>query len=402
MKIFTKITAFYDNLILSDDLKNQTFHHLKKNIDRFFQYLHTTAIVKSIVFVTALLKKIFYNLIKFKSIISRYLFFKLVFWIIWDFSGLRFILHKIIPPKINDINFKRPSTFILWVVSIYFALFGIATQRYEFRFNTLENRTLGIINILTENNYKKVLEKLVETQKLKCPVKPIFFNPSTIFDSLFGQSIKCDEIIDLVKSSVSIYKANLENIKLSGVILDGNIKNVSLKDYEYNDGLDNIFRDTFIESNFKNADLSGASFRYAFLDYSTFENAYLRYADFSYSSSENINFLNAKLRQTEFNNAFLVGSNFKNADLFLSSLKRAALRNANFEGAYMGGADLSMSDLENANFKNADLNQSNLLNVTNLKFTQLLIVKSLYGAILDKKIEEKILLIKPSLFKNKF
>ena len=59
---------------------------------------------------------------------------RFVLWLLWDFSGLRSIWEKIRPPseeKIKSVSYNKPPTFLLWVLGIYSALFGIASQRYE-------------------------------------------------------------------------------------------------------------------------------------------------------------------------------------------------------------------------------------------------------------------------------
>ena len=61
-------------------------------------------------------------------------------WILADFFGLRAIWFKISPPYENDTKLKKPSTFIFWIIGIYVAFIGVASQRYENRIDIIENR----------------------------------------------------------------------------------------------------------------------------------------------------------------------------------------------------------------------------------------------------------------------
>ncbi len=65
-------------------------------------------------------------------------------WLLWDFSGLRFIWQKIKPPVDQSTNKRAPVTFLLWVIGAYVAFFGVASQRYENRVDKIENRANAI------------------------------------------------------------------------------------------------------------------------------------------------------------------------------------------------------------------------------------------------------------------
>ena len=65
-------------------------------------------------------------------------------WLFWDFSGLRAIWERIRPPYDLSTHRRRPATFMLWVIGIYSALFGIASQRYENRIDIVHSSTLSV------------------------------------------------------------------------------------------------------------------------------------------------------------------------------------------------------------------------------------------------------------------
>nr|VFK73622.1 MAG: hypothetical protein BECKUNK1418H_GA0071006_12331 [Candidatus Kentron sp. UNK] len=76
-------------------------------------------------------------------------------WVLWDFPGLRHIWRKINPEKaelINNPNYKRPSTFFLWVIGVYIALYGIASTKYELALDRVENRMSAVASQLSTSN----------------------------------------------------------------------------------------------------------------------------------------------------------------------------------------------------------------------------------------------------------
>ena len=54
-----------------------------------------------------------------------------LFWLAWDFTGARFVWSKVSNQSKEELDKNPPATFVIWVVGIYTALFGIASGRYE-------------------------------------------------------------------------------------------------------------------------------------------------------------------------------------------------------------------------------------------------------------------------------
>ncbi|ETR68990.1 MAG: hypothetical protein OMM_09978 [Candidatus Magnetoglobus multicellularis str. Araruama] len=131
---------------------------------------------------------------------------------------------KTIRPPINPETGNRPpSTFLIWVsgvISIYVALFSIASQRYENRANVIENRAnavfaqLGIKDIRAET-----LSRISTIQNMSCPTKPIIFEPITVFKSLLSREEKYRDIVELMRDTLIIWKETLENVNLSNAYL---------------------------------------------------------------------------------------------------------------------------------------------------------------------------------------
>lgn len=55
---------------------------------------------------------------------------KIILWVCWELSGVRFLYEKLNPPSGNKpIDYKPPVTITLWLVATYIALFGVASSR---------------------------------------------------------------------------------------------------------------------------------------------------------------------------------------------------------------------------------------------------------------------------------
>ena len=118
-------------------------------------------------------------IIKFIKII--YSFIKWIF----RYSGLEFIYRKFNPSKDPQ---PLPTGFI-WIVGIYVAFFGIASQRYENRIDIIENRANSIFaQLAVESVQKKALSRIARVQNMTCPYKPNILNPHSVFISLFRDS----------------------------------------------------------------------------------------------------------------------------------------------------------------------------------------------------------------------
>ncbi len=94
-------------------------------------------------------------------------------WFFWELMGTRSIWEKIKPP-VNPVT--KPATIALWVVGIYVAFFGVASQRYENRIDIIENRANAIFTQLGTLNVKKVLSRIpvIKNKDLAFPCKVLF------------------------------------------------------------------------------------------------------------------------------------------------------------------------------------------------------------------------------------
>lgn len=112
-------------------------------------------------------------------------------WFLWDFFGFRLIWSKIFTNTITDKS--KPSSFFLWFIGIYIALFGIVSQRYENQIGVIESKNNIFLTLLSNSNpdiKKQALSLIPEIQKLPCAVKPEIFNPLSILQSLLKKERK--------------------------------------------------------------------------------------------------------------------------------------------------------------------------------------------------------------------
>lgn len=283
---------------------------------------------------------------------------------IYNFSGLRAIYERLVPPKKNDPERRPPSTFLLWLIGIYVALFGIASQRYENRVDIIENRINSINAQLSTPLYKKALSRISEAQNMPCPSKPDIKEPTTVVLSLFKDTLYT-EGVDLLKATVEGWKDSLSSVNLTYAILDS----IDLSD-----------------SNLRGADLRFADLRKAilgsFFENPDWEDVYFVDEDLSdYSNSQKPDLLGADLRGVWLMEADLRDAYLSGAYLMDANFGWADLRDADLYYSLLIGADLSFSNLRNSNLSSSDLRYS-YLRYANLEDANLEDA-DLRGAVLD-------------------
>ena len=147
-------------------------------------------------------------------------FLKTIFFSIkWLFrySGLEFIYTKFNPPK----NPQRLPTGFIWLIGIYLAFFGVASQRHDSRIDIIENRANSIFaQLAVPSVAKKALSRIPRVQNMSCPYKPSLLNPLSVFISLFSDS-KYEEVRAQLKETIEDWKDSLDSVNLSEAILRG-------------------------------------------------------------------------------------------------------------------------------------------------------------------------------------
>lgn len=240
-----------------------------------------------------------------------------IVWLLWNFTGARLIFRKIHPYKNGYTPKRPPSSFFLWIISIYFAFYGFASTRYENREDFLETKVNSIITqaALNPKNARKALERIPATQKITLPLKPEFKRPRSVFNSILYEETNQSAITTL-----------------QGVIASYAIE----ENKEIFDGI-NLQGADLGKADLRGADLRGANLREAYL-------------------------IGADLRGGDLREANLRGANLRwvillDADLSKADLRWAKLREAKLIGAKLIGTDLSKTDLSKANLRGAKYNR---------------------------------------------
>ncbi len=261
---------------------------------------------------------------------------------LYNFSSFRIIWERICPPK--DVNGKQQaSTFVLWILGIHFAAFGIASGRYENRKDALETRITVVATQLATISRKAALNRLSAIQEIEIPTAPKILRIWSPYTSLLGKQKKDEDIIDQIQELIISEKEDLKEVNLNGIDLSARL-------------IDNTY--------FKNVDLSSANLSGASLIYADLSSTNLSSANLSSANLSSAMLGLAKLPSANLSSANLIGANLSVANLSYADLSSANLIDANLYGADLIGANLSYADLSYADlrggFSSANLSGANL------------------------------------------
>ena len=247
-------------------------------------------------------------------------------WVIWEFLGIHTIWNKIKPPPEKEIT-RKPATFFLWFVGIYFALFGIASQRYENKVDIIENRASLLLAQLATPAKKQALSRIPLVQNMKCPARPELQNPISIFMSLL-YDVKCEVVVTLLKETIEDWKNDLQGVRLAKAILPGiDLSGANLQDANLR-GID-LRKANLSSAILQNADLSIAT---TLILKSKF---YVMEGSFSPLDTDH-----TEPQRTNLSGANLYGANLQGASLFGADLRGAIFFETNLKNVYLYGADL--------------------------------------------------------------
>ena len=118
---------------------------------------------------------------------------------IFYYSGFEYIYRKAKPVT-------GLPTLPLWLIGIYIAFFGIASQRYENKIDIIENRSNLIFAQLGTDARKSALGRISDVQNYPCPVKPIILNPASVLRSIFTKDTVYTEMVDLLRETIEDWK----------------------------------------------------------------------------------------------------------------------------------------------------------------------------------------------------
>jgi BTB/POZ domain-containing protein KCTD9 len=291
---------------------------------------------------------------------------------IFYYSGFEFIYRKIKPA-----SEPRPlPTLPLWLIGIYVAAFGVASQRYENRVDIIENKANTIYSQLSSPNpvtKGMAFRMILDIEKMECPYKPDIKNPASIYFSFFKQTTY-EGVANLMKETIVNWKGSLANVDFRRVdfrgcdLIDANLVGADLRNAKL--AHVKLFRAELVGTRFDGADLWNTEF----------DDADLTGAELK----------GAKLVRARFDDANLERANLVGAELVGAMFPRANLTDTNLEGAILNGANLAATNLEGARFYGAMLVETNLNGARGLTIEQLSNVETLYKAKLDSELMEQV------------
>lgn len=217
---------------------------------------------------------------------------------VFDYSGGRYLLYLVKPPgkATTDLDsYRPPSTFFLWALGIYTAMFGLVSPKYENRIDTIENSTNMIISQLPVDKIRDLaLNRIATVQNMKVSLEPNFLSPYTTISSFFSDNSEYHQpTVRLMMSVAEKYPEELSK------------KNFKEAQFQFA----NFVLANFQGANFYEADLSGAK---------------LRFADFSCANMKNVVLTGADLSESGFISANLEGADLSGAkNISLEKISKA-------------------------------------------------------------------------------
>ncbi len=321
---------------------------------------------------------------------------------IYHYSGIEYIYRKAVPSKKPK---QHPlPTLPLWLIGIYIAFFGLASQRYENRIDIIERKVTSIYTRLTpinsalmesptvtvktemeeiydrqrwpeyeeidDNitsvtitkdaynelkrgnelmwNKKAILSKIPAIQHYPCPVAPSVFKVHNTISSLFVNAVHKESVEELkellVDSKQDLKRVNLENVNLEGADL----------------WRANLVEANLVKASFIKAKLEGANLEGARLAEANFRGADLRGANLMSANLVGANLGGCNLGAANLSEAHLLGASLMEASLEKTNLRKTNLREANLMRACFVKANLEEANLEEASLINAFFSESNL------------------------------------------
>lgn len=260
-----------------------------------------------------------------------------ILWVLYEYTGAHYIWRKIRPLEDPITGIRIPAPITIWVIGIYFALYGIASQRYENRLGALENEVSLIVAQIGSPSGKKALERIPDVQKKPCPSEPELWPLYSGIISLFGKQVPNKEIVKKLIKVISSCKNDLNGVNLINVNLE--------------------WADLW-EANLEGAIISQSNLRAAQLAKANLQRARLLWTDLRL----------ANLALADLRGAYIGGANLEHADLWIAHLEGAHLEGTSLYGTWFYRAHLEKADLSNAKidehteFKDANLEEAIWIN----------------------------------------
>ncbi|MEH0020745.1 MAG: pentapeptide repeat-containing protein [Desulfobacter sp.] len=193
------------------------------------------------------------------------------------YSGAEFIFQKFFPSKKGTF----PTGYI-WLVGLYFAIFAVCSQRYEYRLDQLEYRynvfTTQVAADVPFNN-----QKLIKILDSEIPYEPDFWTMSSVIRSFLFPSLnrKFFTTFHEYRENPSLALDSINTLLLQNWKHSLQMTHLNDINFERNNLIGSLFNDaTLIRVNFKNTILSDSNFDNAIIWGGNFENSHLENTSF--------------------------------------------------------------------------------------------------------------------------
>jgi len=185
---------------------------------------------------------------------------------VYDLSGLRLIWFKIRPP-VGEFK-RRPSSIFVWLIGLYVAYYGLASQRYMDQLAQVEYEFNLSVAQLSTKSRKAALTRLAQIQRKKIPIEPKFGDSIRAFFWLLETETPQKFLSETAAIIVSA-KDDLRGVDLGAVGLrdaylsDANMVMVQMRGANLMGA--NLHIAGLIGANLMGANLMGADLEFAYL-----------------------------------------------------------------------------------------------------------------------------------------
>jgi hypothetical protein len=129
---------------------------------------------------------------------------------LYVYSGAKSIVARLRHRRAGD---EGLPTGVLWLLGVYSAVYGLASQRYDGRVADIESRSTAVFSkISTRGDTGTRAFALVPLQHMRCPVKPVFWPPNhTPLQSILADTLLESNVVEWGQT-VELWKDSLVDV----------------------------------------------------------------------------------------------------------------------------------------------------------------------------------------------
>jgi uncharacterized protein YjbI with pentapeptide repeats len=256
----------------------------------------------------------------------------------------------------SSLTLKYLLLIIVRLLGIYIILFAMCFYAHVNESNIIVNRADALFVEIARDG-KSDLVKVASVQNMTRKSRPIFFDPYSIYNSLFGERVFYKVRNKMLSNAIENYKYELADIFLGAVDLE--------------------------DADLSRADLHGSDFKKANLSRANLKEANLITSRFNLVNFQEAKFLKTKVYRADFSDAILIGADFSNAEgLNCEQIKSAVIDESTVlpdyislqgssgsefkcvnlrkdTGMNLSGINLSKAHLRYSNLRKSDLSHAN-------------------------------------------